>query len=311
VEPFPRRGKLLEALGWPPSAWHRIRVPSEAKLKPGPKPKPVNEILAAAIAGVAIAHPWWGYKRIAVVCRRKVIAGATNKVVYRVMKERGLLHRSPPRAPELHQATKLFELLPQRPNDLWQMDVTYIHIPGHGWWYAVTVIDYYSRYLLACHLTASYSAADVATGLDLARVEAERVSGPLAKPPFLVTDNGSCFLAHRFRDHLAQAGYSHVRISYRTPQQLGLLERFHQVLKEEEVYWRMYDNPGHCRTCLAEFHRRYNDIRPHWALIPEAGGDVVTPTDVYTGKVRTRLPRWQGWAREAKKRLEEMLLKSA
>jgi hypothetical protein len=30
--------------------------------------------------------------------------------------------------------------------------VTYIHIPGHGWWYAVTVIDDYSRYLLACHL---------------------------------------------------------------------------------------------------------------------------------------------------------------
>jgi transposase InsO family protein len=114
------------------------------------------------------------------------------------MKERGLLHRSPPRAPELHQATKLFELLPQRPNDLWQMDVTYIHIPGHGWWYAVTVIDYYSRYLLACHITASYSAADVASGIDLARAEAERVHGPLAKPPFLATDNGSCFLAHRF-----------------------------------------------------------------------------------------------------------------
>jgi hypothetical protein len=62
---------------------------------------------------------------------------------------------------------------------------------------------------------------------------------------------------------------------------------------------------------LAEFHRRYNDIRPHWVLIPEAGGDVVTPTDVYTGKARTKLPRWQGWAREAKKRLEEMSLKSA
>jgi transposase InsO family protein len=121
----------------------------------------------------------------------------------------------------------------------------------------------------------------------------------------------SCFLAHRFRDHIADAGYSHVRIRYRTPQQLGLLERFHQVLKEEEVSWRMYDNPGHCRTCLAEFHRRYNEIRPHWALIPEAGGDVVTPSDVYTGKVRTKLPRWQGWAREAKKRLEERLLKTA
>jgi hypothetical protein len=58
VVPFPRRGKLLEALGWPPSAWCRVRVPAEAKRKPGPKPKLVNEVLAEAIAGVAIACPW-------------------------------------------------------------------------------------------------------------------------------------------------------------------------------------------------------------------------------------------------------------
>lgn len=36
-------------------------------------------------------------------------------------------------------------LLPQPrsrgPNDLWQMDVTYIHLTGRGWWCAVTVID--------------------------------------------------------------------------------------------------------------------------------------------------------------------------
>jgi hypothetical protein len=38
---------------------------------------------------------------------------------------------------------------------------------------------------------------------------------------------------------------------------------------------------------------------------------MVTPADVYTGKERTKLPRWQGWAREAKKRLDEMLAKSA
>jgi hypothetical protein len=33
-------------------------VPAEAKRKPGPKPKLVNEVLAEAIAGVAIACPW-------------------------------------------------------------------------------------------------------------------------------------------------------------------------------------------------------------------------------------------------------------
>ncbi len=55
------------------------------------------------------------------------------------MRQHGLLQKRRARKPELHQALKLYELLPQRPNDLWQMDVTYVHIPGFGWWCAVTV----------------------------------------------------------------------------------------------------------------------------------------------------------------------------
>ena len=84
------------------------------------------------------------------------------------------------------------------------MDVTYIHIPGHGWWYAVTMIDYYSRYLLACHLTFSYSATQVIYALTLAREEAERVGGPLLRRPFLVTDNGPSFVAQRFEDFVRE-----------------------------------------------------------------------------------------------------------
>lgn len=82
--------------------------------------------------------------------------------------------------PSFYQAARLFELLLQQPNELWQMDVTYIHIPGYGWWYAVTVIDYYSRYLLGCHLTSSYSTPEVLNALKLAREEAERICGPVA-----------------------------------------------------------------------------------------------------------------------------------
>src|SRR5262249_57957269 len=141
--------------------------------------------------------------RIAVMCRRTGQA-VKDRHAYAVMRAAGLLQRPRPREPELYQVAKLFELLPQKPNDLWQMDVTYIHIPGHGWWYAVTVIDYYSRFLLACYLTDSYSALEVAHGLKLARAEAERIHGPLPKRPFLVTDNGPSFLARRFRDLVAR-----------------------------------------------------------------------------------------------------------
>jgi transposase InsO family protein len=239
------------------------------------------------------------------MCRREK-KPVKDRQAYQVMRDRGLLQKRRPRKPELYQTAKLFELLPRGPNDLWQMDVTYIHIPGYGWWYAVTVIDYYSRYLLACHLTHSYSAVEAAFALNLARKEAERIHGPLQKPPFLVTDNGSSFIAKRFVKYVSQQ-YSHVRIRYRTPTQLGLLERFHQTLKTEEVYWRLYDDPQHARGCLAEFRERYNHRRPHWALVPEEGGDPLVPDEVYRQGRQIKIPKWQGWARAAKEKLDEML----
>jgi transposase InsO family protein len=91
------------------------------------------------------------------------------------------------------------------------------------------------------------------------------------------------------------------------PQQLGLLERFHQTLKTEEVYWRLYTDPKHARNCLADFRDRYNCFRPHWALRPEEGGDPLVPEEVYAQGSVVQLPRWQGWAKAAKEKLDEMM----
>jgi len=297
-----RFSRVLTALGVARSVWYA--KPAVAPKKPGRKPKGVPEALAAEIKTLAERYPWWGYKRIAVIARREGLR-VTNKQVYRVFKAEGLLQKKRVREARLYQAARLFELLPQAVNELWQADVTYLHIPGHGWWYAVTVIDYYSRYLLACHFTASYTARDVALALDSARAEAERSHGPLTKNPFLVTDNGSSFLARYFQRHIA-GQFAHVRIQYRTPTQLGLLERFHQTLKTEEVYWKLYSSPGEARVSLEEFRRRYNEVRPHWALMPPGGGDPLTPADVYVHGRAVELPKWQGWAKAAREKLQQL-----
>jgi len=70
--------------------------------------------------------------------------------------------------------------------------------------------------------------------------------------------NGPSFIAHRFRDALAGiqiaatglSAFSQVRIGYRMPTQLGLLERFHGTLKAEEVYWNRYADPVDARQKL-------------------------------------------------------------
>ena len=308
-KPNSRLSQVLCWLGVATSSWYHRRIAQDQQRPRGPSRKPIDPELMEAVKMVAEVFPMWGYKRIAIVCRRQGIQVGKKKV-YQIFKELGLLQRPKPRAAELYQSAKLFELLPRRPNDLWQTDVTYIHIPGHGWWYAVTVIDYFSRYLLACHLTTSYSAMECNKAMEKAVAEAERIHGKMDQRPFLVTDNGSSFLAKRFQEFIAD-GFQHVRIQYRTPTQLGLLERFHKTLKHEEVYWHLYENPGHCRESLEKYRTTYNTVRPHWALNPQAGGDPVTPEDVYAKGVQVVIPKWQHWAKAAKEKLDQMMEEDA
>ena len=77
----------------------------------------------------------------------------------------------------------------------------YVHIPGHGWRYAETVIDYCSRYLVACHVTPSYSARNVTAALERGPGETKRVDAPLLQDPFLLSDSGAAFLAQSRSPH--------------------------------------------------------------------------------------------------------------
>jgi transposase InsO family protein len=163
---------------------------------------------------------------------------------------------------------------------------------------------------VVCHLTNSYCAVDAIHARELAREEAERIGGPLTKKPFVVTDNGWSFIARRFGAYIKEL-HSHVRIQYRTPTHLGLLERFHRTLTEEEVYWWLYDHPAHCRECVEEFRQRYNRRRPHRALIPVGSGDPLVPEEVYTARRAIQILGWQGWAKGAKEQLDRMLTEQA
>jgi putative transposase len=299
---------ILKALEIPVSTWF-YHSEEKATQKRGHDRKKLEVELRQHIIRVAEESPWYGYKKIAVLLRKEMIK-VSDRQVYRVFREEKLLQKRKKALSlvEKKQLKKLAELLPQKPNDLWQMDVTYIYLENQGWRYAVTVIDYYSRYLLALYLTDSFSAKECLIGLDKARKEAERQRGKLKKPVLLVTDNGSSFTARRFQEEL-QGKYSHVRIRYRTPTQLGLLERFHGTLKKEEVHWNYYESVSDAREKLEQFRVRYNEIRPHWSLRESESSDPVAPQQVYSGEVIPVLPKWQQWGKRIQEQFRE--LKSA
>ena len=114
---------LLGALGVAASSWYHR--PDEAPRKPGPAPRPLDEALRGQVIEFARLYPWWGYKRLAIVMRRAGIV-VSKKFVYAVFKAEALTQKRQATKAELYQSAKLFELLPTRPNALWQTDVTYI-----------------------------------------------------------------------------------------------------------------------------------------------------------------------------------------
>ena len=62
---------VLSALQIPTSSWYRQPIPEDQRRRPGPQPKPIPEAVEKAVIAMATENPWYGYQRIAVMCRRE------------------------------------------------------------------------------------------------------------------------------------------------------------------------------------------------------------------------------------------------
>ena len=128
----------------------------------------------------------------------------------------------------------------------------------------MTATDNYSHYLLACHLTPSQLTHDASAALEKVRRETAHSGSFYGCVLTQVSNNSACFVSKRFHES-ADEQLDHVRIQYRIPNQLGLLERFHVTLKDEEVYLNMYDSPEDAPSSLHAYRECNNRIRLHRA----------------------------------------------
>jgi len=151
--------------------------------------------------------------------------------------------------------------------------------------------DRFSRYLLVSHYTESYRAAERVRAMQLALEEGQKLHGELpANQVRLVTDNGSSFTARVFQEFLGRVKvFRHVRVSYRSPELIGLIERLHRTLKEEHLWPAVYETDLQAREELAGYVEFYNQRRVHQAL------EYCTPVEVYRGDAR---PGPRAWAKD-------------
>ena len=82
----------------------------------------------------------------------------------------------------------------------------------------------------------------------------------------MLTDNGSAYVSHAWRDEHQQLGIKHSRTRVRRPQTNGKVERLNRTLLEEWAYKRLYTCETARRTALSGWLHHYNHHRPHTAL---------------------------------------------
>jgi putative transposase len=193
--------RTLELLGIPRATFYRWydldqTGGPEALGDRSPRPHQVwnrlPEEIRSQIIDLALEQPELSPRELAVRFtdeRRYFVSEAS---VYRLLKAHDLI-TSP--AYIVIKAADEFRDKTTAPNQLWQTDFTYLKVTGWGWYYLSTVLDDFSRFIVAWKLCATMRASDVTATLDLALAASGLDQISIVHRPRRLTDNGSSSIA--------------------------------------------------------------------------------------------------------------------
>jgi len=255
-----------EALADTPSRPERVwnRIPDDVR---------------AEILDLALDAPELSPRELAIRFTEQKNYYVSKASVYRLLKAHDLV-TSP--AFIVVKAADEFHTKTTAPNQLWQTDFTYFKVIGWGWFYLSTILDDFSRTIIAWKLCTTMAASDVTETLELALAASGCSLASVRHRPRLLSDNGPSYIASDLAEWLKARKMEHVRGAPCHPQTQGKIERWHQTLKNR-ILLENYYLPGDLETQLGAFIEAYNNQRYHESL------DNLTPADVYYGRGKTIL----------------------
>jgi len=276
------RGKrqALMALGIPKSSYYRWRQgqpDSENRKRPWNRITPEEE---DKVLAVARESPELSSRQLSAWITDNEGFAVSESTVYRILRREGLVKRQETQlsaANEYHTKTT-------RPHQMWATDASYFRVVGWGYYYLVTVMDDYSRFILAWKLQKDMSANSLIEVVQEAVDATGMTDVPLEDRTKLLSDNGAGYVSRAFRDYLCLVGVGHILAAPFHPQTNGKVERYQQSLKRE-VNQLPYELPSQLERAIADFVDYYNYRRYHKAL-----GNVM-PADVLYGRREEILKR--------------------
>jgi putative transposase len=282
--------RTLEKLGIPRATFYRwydlyrlggIDALADQRPLPGHVWNRIPENVQHEIVELAFDVPELSPRELAVRFTDTKRYFVSESSVYRLLKAHDLI-TSP--AFIVIKAADEFKDKTTAPNQLWQTDFTYLKVFGWGVLrtHLSTILDDFSRYIIAWKLCTTMKASDVTDTLNMALQASGCDSARVAHKPRLLSDNGPSYISADLASWLDDKGMEHVRGAPMHPQTQGKIERWHQTLKNR-ILLENYYLPDDLEQKIDDFISHYNHLRYHEGIAN------LTPADVYFGRGQTIL----------------------
>ena len=280
--------RTLDKLGIPRTTFYRwydryvnggVEALDDRSPKPGRVWNRIPDDIRERIVDLALEEPELSPRELAVRFTDTQSYFVSEASVYRLLKAHDLI-TSP--AFVVIKAADEFRDKTTAPNQMWQTDFTYLKVIGWGWFYLSTILDDFSRYIIAWKLCTTMKAGDVTDTLERALEASGCDQANVIHKPRLLSDNGSSYIAGELAEWMENQNMEHVRGAPYHPQTQGKIERWHQTLKNR-ILLQNYFLPGDLKAQIEAFVTHYNHQRYHESL------SNLTPADVYFGRGQTIL----------------------
>lgn len=215
-----------------------------------------DEILRGKVVELALEKPRYGYRRLHVLLQRSG-EPVNHKRVYRVYREAGLCLRRKKRKHCVRMRAPLRQYTAA--NQEWALDFAHDAVAAGRKMRVLSVVDVYTRECLALEVDTSFASQRVTRVL-------EEIMTRRAQPLAIRCDNGPELTSRHFLAWCIERKIELVHIEPGKPTQNAHVESFHGRLREECLSVNWFHNLFDARKKIADWHREYNEERPHSSL---------------------------------------------